>query len=311
MRSLPLGLSLLVLLLHLSHVHAQQDPMYTHYMYNTQVINPAYAGSREALTVTGLMRSQWMNFPGRPVTQTLTLHTPLITHNFGLGISVSNDVAAETKIANGQLDFAFRFFTGKRSQLALGLKGTLTRFSENLDQLDRRSPGDPAFAANIRSRLLPNIGTGLYFKHDRYYAGVSVPELFESRLQENVVNGSIAGLKQRHYYGIFGALFDLKNHIQLKPSAMVKYTANAPIQIDLTGCLIFRDKLNTGLMYRHREAAGLLLGFNFTEQLMVGYSYDWSFANRTARFNAGSHEFMLRYDFLFRHSHGARSSRYF
>jgi type IX secretion system PorP/SprF family membrane protein len=298
-------------LLWLSCVHAQQDPMYTHYMYNTQVINPAYAGSREALTVTGLLRAQWVAFDGSPLTQTVTLHTPLVTQNFGVGFAFSNDRIAQTYTTNGQIDFAFRFATGRHSQLALGLKGTASRFSENIAGLDLRDQVDPAFANYSPRRLLPNVGAGAYFKHDKYYVGISVPELLENQLRANTVSGSISGLKQRHYYAIGGAIFDLKNRLQFKPSAMVKYTYRAPIQIDVTGALIIRDKLILGLMYRYREATGLLLGFNITEQLMLGYSFDWSFANRTTRYNNGSHEFVLRYDFLFRSSQGARSSRYF
>ena len=289
----------------------QQDPMYTFYMYNTQAVNPAYAGSREALTVTALTRLQWAGFEGSPTTHTLTMHTPLSIQHFGVGASLTHDVAALTKITNVQADFAFRLPVSRHGVLAMGLKGTASRLSENLSQLNPRQAGDPSFSNNYSSRLIPNVGAGLYLQHDAYYIGFSVPELLQGRLRENTVAGSISGLKQRHYYTIAGAMFQLKNRIQFKPTAMVKYTALAPIQIDLSGSLVFRDKLTTGLMYRHAEAVGLQLGFNLTEQLFLGYAYDWSFANRTGRFNQGSHEFALRYDFLFRHSRGARSPRYF
>jgi type IX secretion system PorP/SprF family membrane protein len=285
--------------------------MYTHYMYNTQAVNPAYAGSRDALTVTALFRAQWISFgEGAPLTQTLTMHTPLKVQNFGVGLSVSYDEIGESRLTNGQVDFAYRFFTSRHSQLAFGLKGTLARFSENLTHLQLRDLHDQAFTP-FRGQMLPNVGAGIYFKHDRYYVGLSVPELLENQLRNNYVSGSIPGLKQRHYYGIVGAVFDLQNRIQLKPSMMVKYTANVPIQIDLSAILIFRERFNTGLNYRFREGLGLMMGFNFTEQLLFGYSFDWSFPNQTARYNGGSHELMLRYDFLFRHSNGARSPRYF
>ncbi len=311
MKHRSIALAIMAWLMWLPWVHAQQDPMYTHYMYNTQVVNPAYAGSREALTVTGLFRAQWVAFDGSPLTQTVTMHTPLITQNFGVGLAFSNDKIAQTYTTNGQVDFAFRFATGRHSQLALGLKGTLTRFSENLSDVALRDRIDPLFEDYSPRRLFPNVGAGIYFKHDKYYVGLSVPELLENQLKPNDVTGSISGLKQRHYYAIGGAIFDLENRIQFKPTAMIKYTYRAPIQIDLTASLIIRDRLILGLMYRYRDATGLLLGFNITEQLMLGYSFDWSFANRTGRYNNGSHEFVLRYDFLFRNSQGARSSRYF
>ncbi len=289
----------------------QQDPMYTYYMYNTQAVNPAYAGSREALTLTALTRLQWVNFPGRPATHTLTMHTPLNRQRFGIGATVTHDVVALTKLTNAQADFAFRIPVSRHGVLAMGLKGSLGWLSEDFRQLDIREPGDIALSSNFQSRMIPNIGAGLYLQHDTYYLGFSVPELLEGRLRDNLVTSSIAGLKQRHYYAIAGAVFQLKHRVQFKPSAMVKYTANAPVQIDLTGNLIFRDRLIVGMMYRHAEAVGLQLGFNFTEQLFLGYGYDWSFANLSGRFNGGSHEFALRYDFLFRNSKGTRSPRYF
>lgn len=289
---------------------AQQDPMYTHYMYNTQVVNPAYAGSRDALTVTGLARLQWVGFDGSPSTKTLTVHGPILGNNFGFGVALSNDAIAKTKVANTQFDFAYRLHLSRSLCLAMGLKGSLTRFTENLDDVKVPLPNDPLFIGG-RGRLLPNVGAGLYIQHDRFYAGLSVPQLLENQLLTGLVSGSLSRLRQRHYYGIMGAVFELKNRLKLKPTLLVKYAEEAPLQVDLTATLIMRDKFSAGLMYRLGDALGMLLGFNVTEQLQVGYSFDWSVANRTARYNGGSHEFMLRYDFLFRNSKGARSPRYF
>ncbi|MFM2376049.1 MAG: hypothetical protein RLZZ165_1146 [Bacteroidota bacterium] len=304
-----LGLLLLVA----ARMQGQQDPMYTHYMYNTQVVNPAYAGSREALTFTGLVRAQWVDFPGRPASQTLSLNTPVVSEHFGVGLSYTSEQFGKgTSVSNGQVDFAFRFYTSKRSQLAMGLKGSMVQFSENMVNLFLKDPVDPYFPSGTRGRIAPNVGTGLYFKHDRYYIGLSIPKLLENRFQlDSGRNGTFLGFRQRHYYGIFGMRLDLENRIQFIPTALVKYTLDVPLQVDLTASLLIRDQLMTGLMYRHRDAVGMMFGFHFTEQLLAGYSFDWSLGIGTGRYNSGSHEFMLRYDFLFRNSQKTRSSRYF
>lgn len=314
----------LLLLLGLSNsgVYGQQDPMYNHYMYNTQVINPAYAGSREALTVTGLMRTQWLGFDGSPVTQTLTVHSPLVSRHFGVGLALNRDALGVSTITSGQFDFAFRFSTGKRSQLAFGLKGGMTGLSENLYMLTRATQGDDVFTdpnVTIYPKIVPNIGTGVYFQHEKFYLGISVPELLENALRPSIALNPLlgqdslvpSGFKQRHYYLIAGAIFELQDRIDLKPTVMVKHTVGAPLQIDMTAQVIFYDKLIAGAMYRYAADAGLMIGFNFTEQLMMGYSFDWSFENQTGRYNSGSHEFAIRYDFLYRNSKGVRSSRYF
>jgi type IX secretion system PorP/SprF family membrane protein len=305
-------LFLLLLNLPQNDVWGQQDPMYTHYMYNTQVINPAYAGSREALTVTGLMRSQWTGFDGNPVTQTLTIHSPLVSRHFGVGVALNRDGIGISTFTSVQMDFAFRFSTGKRSQLAFGLKGGFTGFSENLSGLTRMEDIDPVFV-DYQGGIIPNIGTGAYFQHERFYVGVSIPELLENTLHKALSKGTLvpSGYKQRHYYLIAGAIFELQDRIDLKPTLMVKHTVGAPLQIDMTAQVIFYDKLIAGAMFRYAADAGLMIGFNFTEQLMMGYAFDWSFKYQTGRYNSGSHEFAIRYDFLYRNSKGVRSSRYF
>lgn len=303
----------LTLIICCSHLFgfSQQDPMFTHYMYNTQVVNPAYAGSRDALTVAGLTRWQWVGFEGAPATQTLSINTPLFVKNLGVGVAISRDAIAKTHLVGAQLDLTARLPVGKRSQLSFGLKGSLWRFSESLAELDIRDSQDQLFMDNYMGRNLPNIGAGFYFKHERFYVGLSVPELLENRLRTNEVIGGISGLKQRHYYFITGALFHLQDRIDLKPTLFIKYTNNAPIQVGATAQFVFYEKFLVGPMYRYNSAVGLLVGFNFTEQFNLGYSYDWSISNLTSRYNNGSHEIVLRYDFLFDHSRNAPSSRYF
>ncbi len=291
---------------------AQQDAMFTHYMFNTQAINPAYAGTRDALTITGLHRSQWVGFEGAPVTQTLTGHTPIFNDQLGVGLSIINDKIGPINTTSFYADFAYKFQVSDKGKLSFGLKGGVNLMSGNLSTLELDQGGDNAFANNIESQLLPNFGFGAYYYEDRWYVGLSTPKLMENDFKSNTTTGGtdIAGEK-RHYFLIGGAVFDLNKNLKLKPTTFIKVTAGAPIEADLTALLLINDKLWTGPMFRTGDALGALLGYQFTDALAASYSFDWSYTNTTFKYNGGSHEIMLRYDFFHNEKQKIRSPRYF
>lgn len=292
--------------------NAQQDAMFTHYMFNTLAVNPAYAGSRDALTVTGLYRSQWVGFDGAPTTQTVTLHTPILNQNSGIGLSLINDKIGPTNTTSFYVDFSYKIKLSKKSSLAFGLKGGMNMVKHNLTDLSLETQNDPAFMNDFQSKLLPNFGFGMYYYTDKFYAGLSIPKLLENNFSSNTVSGTTnLASEKRHYFLIAGSVFDLNEEIKLKPTAFVKVTNGAPIEADLTASFIFNDKFWLGAMFRTGDAIGLLAGFNITDQLAIGYSFDWSYANTTVKYNGGSHELMLRYDFIYKTAEKIRSPRYF
>lgn len=294
-------------------IYAQQDAMFSHYSFNTLAVNPGYAGSRDALTITGLHRSQWVGFDGAPTTQTLTLHSPAFNNSVGLGLSVINDKIGPTNTTSFYGDFGYHIKVTEKAKLALGLKGGINLMSAQLNDLGLADENDVAFSSNIQSQLLPNFGFGAYYYTTRWYAGVSVPKLLENNFLSSTTAGSVSGASEkRHYFLIAGAVFDLGENLKLKPTTYIKVTQAAPAEADLTAMFIMlEDKLELGAMYRTGDAAGILAGYNVTEQLRIGYAFDWSFTNTTSQYNAGSHEVMLRYDFIYKGKEKIRSPRYF
>lgn len=292
-------------------VKAQQDPMYTHYAFNTLAVNPAYAGSREALTITALHRSQWVGFEGAPITQTLTLHSPLLNNKLGLGLTVTNDNIGPTNFTSFNLDFAYKIRISEKGNLSFGMKGGGNLVRGELSSLTLDQGGDAAFTQNINSRFLPNFGFGLYYATPTWYVGASTPKLLQNSYSESLT--ASASREQRHYFLIAGTVFNLteSEKLKLKPTAFVKVTESTPVQADLTALFILYDKVEFGGMFRTGDALGLLLGYDFTPQFRVGYSYDFSYANTTTQYNGGSHEIMLRYDLVFKNQGKIVSPRYF
>jgi type IX secretion system PorP/SprF family membrane protein len=290
---------------------AQQDAMFTHYMYNTLAVNPGYAGSRDALTVTALHRSQWVGFDGAPTTQTLTLHSP-ISKKLGLGLSVVNDAIGPVKNTAAYIDLAYNINLSEKAKLAFGLKGGINFMQGNINTLDLGDNSDASFQQNIESQLLPNFGFGMYYYQEKFYLGLSTPKLLENNFETNTTTSTTnLASEKRHYFLIAGTIVELSKNVDLKPTTFVKITNSAPVEADLTASFIFSKKVLLGAMFRTGDAFGALVGYNFTDQLHLGYSFDYSYGVKTFKYNQGSHEIMLTYDFIFNDAQKIRSPRHF
>ena len=272
---------------------AQQEAMYTHYAFNTLSINPAYAGSREALTITALHRSQWVGFKGAPTSQTVNLHAP-IGEDMGVGLSVMHDKTGPVNATSVFADYAYKMplLTGK---LSMGIKAGIDMFNIDLTQLTAIDAGDIA-VANY-SKVNPNVGLGAHFATDKYFIGLSSPRLLPLRYYADNVSG-LKSNEKIHAYLMGGYVFDINPKLQLKPIALIKTTGAAPTQAELTGIATLDKRLELGAMLRTGDAFGIIAGFNFDNSLRIGYSFDWSYGINTGRYNAGSHEIVLRYDFI-------------
>jgi type IX secretion system PorP/SprF family membrane protein len=296
----------------LGKAQAQQDAMFTHYMYNTLAVNPAYAGSRDALTITALHRSQWVGFDGAPTTQTLTVHSPIANNKMGLGVSVVNDKIGPTAMKSIYADYAYKIQVSEKGKLAFGLKAGLNVMSNNLATLKTTTTGDNAFSSNVQSQLLPNFGVGAYYSQERFYVGLSTPKLLQNNFKSNTIgNTSSTSKEKRHYFLIAGTVLNLSQNVKLKPTTFIKVTQAAPVEADLTATFMFHDRFNLGAMFRTGDALGMLVGYNFTDQFTAGYSFDWSYGVKTFKYNQGSHEIMLRYDLIYKSKDRIKSPRYF
>ncbi len=275
---------------------AQQDPMYSQYMFNTLAFNPAYAGSADVFTVMALSRHQWVGFDGAPATQTFLAHSPLKVENLALGFTAINDKIGAAHQTSAYADFAYRIRTGADTRLSFGLKGGMNIYQADLASLTSVEV-DPA-KVNISGQLLPNFGFGLYWHGPRYYLGASAPKLLENKL--DAVNGNVlvTTSEARHYFLMGGYVMDLSRDIKFKPSFMVRTVEGAPLSLDLNANFLLRDRIWFGAMYRLGNAFGLMGQYQVNDQLRVGYAFDLT-TTRIGAYNAGTHEIMLSYDLRF------------
>jgi type IX secretion system PorP/SprF family membrane protein len=287
---------------------AQQDPMYTMYMFNTLSVNPAYAGSADRLSAVALHRSQWVNFKGAPTTQTFTMHSPLKKENISIGGSVVNDAHGPVKQTGFYLDASYRIFMGSR-RLAFGLKAGTNLFSANLMDLNPYDENDNTFNTNIQSKMLPNFGFGVMYYSKRFYVGASVPKLLQNKLIDGEIPDFVNNQEKNHGFLIAGAVFDLSYYTKFKPTILLKAVNGAPLGAEVTAQFLFYEKLWAGLMYRWQDAAGVLLQYEINNRFKIGYAYDYTLSD-IRKYSDGSHEVMLGFD-LIKGFPGDVSPRYF
>lgn len=288
---------------------AQQDPMYTQYMDNLIMINPAYAGSKDVLSLMAVARNQWVSIPGAPDTRTLSVQSPIKRTNMGLGFSILSDKIGPVKQLGFYADYSYKLFFSNKRTLALGIKGGLNFYDARLTDLETNDPNDPVFASDINRGFLPNLGVGAFYYTDRYYIGLSIPKFIENNINKNGFSVQNISREQIHVFLMGGYVFDINRIVKFKPSILTKYVKNAPLSFDLGGTFVFYDKLWLGAVYRVGASVDGLFQLMVTNDLKIGYSYDYPI-NRLGAFNNGTHEIMVSYDFSLIRGR-VRSPRYF
>ncbi|MGV8815382.1 MAG: type IX secretion system membrane protein PorP/SprF [Gelidibacter sp.] len=281
---------------------AQQDAQYTQYMYNTQVVNPAYAGSRGVFSIAALYRSQWIGLDGAPTTQTLNINSP-VSKRLGIGMSIVNN-----EIGNGtnqntyfSLDYAYTIPTSSTGKLSLGLKAGGHLLDVNLAKLRNYNPGLHASDdIGVDKKFSPNFGAGIYYHTDRFYTGLSVPNFLQTTHFETAEGSNSYQMKESmEYYLISGFVTDINYNLKLKPAVLIKAVSGAPLQVDLSATLLYNEKFSLGAAYRWDAAVSALFGFQINEKMMLGMAYDRETTELGGtQYNDGSLEVFLRFELI-------------
>lgn len=293
-------LIILLVIICVNSSFSQQDPQYTQYMYNTQAVNPAYIGSKEAASVGLLYRTQWVGFDGAPKTGTLTASTPLgELKRMGLGLSIVSDKIGPATETNFVVDYSYSLLLSEVKRLSFGLKGGLDILDVDYTKLNIYDDLDPQFINNIDKKFQPQIGAGIYYNTDRFYLGLSVPNFLNSKHynSENIddVNENALAVERLHYFLIAGYVFDIGENLKFKPATMFKAVSGSPLQTDVSANFLFNDRFALGAAYRWDAAVSAMAGFQISNQLFIGMGYDFQTTD-IEKYSDGSYEIFLRFD---------------
>ena len=297
------GLGILLIVAASLTSNAQQDPMYTQYMFNTQSINPAYAGTWESLSFMVLARQQWVGLDGAPQTYTFSMQAPLKNERVALGLNLISDKVGLEKRFYMFADYSYLIPVSEKSNLRLGLKGGFTNYSNDLNAYQTYDSGltDPSFQGVINKQFMPNFGVGAFLYSKRYYVGLSVPKIIHNKFENDLKTHTVES-ELRHYYFMAGLVFNLGENLKFKPTMLTKATFSseigAPVQLDLTANFLIKEKVWLGAAWRSGDAVGFIAQWIFNEKLRIGYAYDYSITN-LHNVSSGSHEVMVSYELRF------------
>lgn len=286
-------LGLIVLFIGTGNIMAQQEPMFTQYMFNSLTINPAYAGTTESLNLNTLTRLQWVGLEGSPKTFSLTAHTPIEGRKIGLGITLVTDEIGPVNNTFFTINYAYRLRVTDDLTLSMGLKGGISSYTVGLTDLSVIDPEDPQFQNNEK-KISPNLGFGFYLYGDQYYVGFSAPKLIQTTVDDEYATDE--NQLKRHYFIVGGYNWQINSEWLLKPSLLTKIVAGSPVSNDITVQGLYNNLVGAGVMYRIGDAAGLFVYGKVYKELKVGYGYEYSL-NGLSGINSGTHEIMLTYDF--------------
>jgi type IX secretion system PorP/SprF family membrane protein len=289
--------------------YSQQDPLFTQYMFNKLVVNPAYAGSHEILTIDVVNRDQWTGIKGAPNTFTFGAHMATRNRKIGLGLFGYRDELGPTVNQGIMATYSYRLLF-ENSSLSFGLQGGIKYFDYDWAQMVVIDPDYLFLPQDIR-RVTPDFNLGIYYQSLQFFGGLSSKQLLENeygKITDSNGNSSFSRLL-RHFYLMTGAIFPLSEKIDFRPSLMAKYVKNSPVQVDFNASVLFNNIFWVGVSYRTKNAIAFLAEFRILDWIRLGYSYDIYF-NELQSFNYGSHEIRLGFD-LDIHNFRMKTPRYF
>lgn len=286
---------------------AQQDEQSSMYMFNPLHFNPGYAGSRGDLSAVGIFRAQWVGINGAPVSQFVSLHSPISAKNMNAGLNLSNDKIGARNRTSFFGSYSYTLHFNNKLKLNLGLSAGADMMSVNYNKLKAYDPDETDYLTSFTQTTF-NVGSGVYLYSDRFYAGLSSPRLLETSLRDVSTTLTDSYVK-RHFFLAAGYVHPINTLMDIKSSFLLKMTPNAPVTMDLNVNAFYSKTYWLGVMYRFNESVGVNLAYQLKESLMIGYAYDFPINGLSSVKNGGSHEIMLTYDFNKNRAFG--SPRYF
>lgn len=300
----------IITLLSVGSMFGQGDPHYSLFMFNKLAINPAYAGSRDALTLTGHYRNQWQGVDGAPKTFTLAGHAPFFKNKVGVGLSLISDKIGMVNTTYVDMSYAYRIKINDESTLAIGLQGQLDFGRIDWAKADPLDVGDNRFLEGRETRINPNFGLGAYYQHEKYYVGVSVPRVLKTSIYDQDERASVLRINSlRSYYLMGGLVTRVSENVKFQPGALINFNPNAPFELDLNASFVLMDALWLGGSYRLGDSFDFIVQYQFNQQVKAAVAADLTLSELN-NYSPGSFELMLEYTLK---SDGARYNniRYF
>lgn len=283
---------ILITVLGCTALQAQQLPQYSNYMINDYVLNPALSGTNDYFEVKSNNRYQWVGITDAPRTYILSANGPYKTKNMGYGGYVFTDITGPTRRIGLTFSYAYHAKLTETLKLSLGLSAGLLQFSVDGSKITLHDQNDLYISNGMQSVLVPDFGFGALLRHEKFFVGVSVPQLYQSKLKFFDYTTSTLSKLATHYFVTGGYKYSVNDNIRLEPSAMIKFVSPAPVKIDVGLRAIYKDMAWAGIAYRTNDAIVALVGYTYQNYLTFAYSYDITTTD-LRNYSTGTHEIMF------------------
>ncbi len=270
---------------------AQQIQHYSQYFLNDFAINPAVAGTDGHFNIRLNNRSQWVGITDSPRTFTLSMNSPIKEKNMGVGATVFTDITGPTRRIGANFSYSYHLRIAEKTKLAMGLSAGVLQFAIDGSKITVRDQGDNYFSSGVQSVVVPDFGFGVHLYHDKYFVGISTPQITQNKLKFFANNENRARLES-HYFLTAGYKFDAGENFQIQPMLLVKYVEPVPVQFDISARVIYQEKVWVGATFRTRDAVSAMIGFIYQDNLLFGYAYDYTISG-LQKYSSGTHEIML------------------
>lgn len=271
---------------------AQNNGIYTQYLFNGLVINPAYAGSHHALSASSVLRKQWLGVEGSPFASTFSVHSPVNKHKSSFGGVLYQSKTSIYNELTLQGIYSYRVEFDEEKKLSLGLGVGFTNYSIRYSNLSHQDPNDPAIPGDNQNLFQPTVSAGAYYYTNTFFAGVSGQNLTGFLYTKDDIRS------YQHLFATTGKVFSVSPKLKLKPGLLVHYYNRSPLLVDLNFHALLDEVVWLGVSYRHQVSVNYSIKFNLNRQLSFGYSYDQGIGNKNITKN-GAHEIALTYLFKY------------
>lgn len=296
---LSFGLMLAFILCSTSKISAQHNPHYSLFMFNKLAINPAYAGSKEALSVSALYRYQWLNAVGGPRTANINAHAPFLNNRIGAGLRLVNDQIGLVNTTYVNMSYAYRLALKNGNVLSAGIGFEFDHGRYDWTKAEILDFDDPNLPMDEKARSTFNVGMGLYYTSEKFYVGISIPQFLRNSLYESSIVQQSSIQELRSYYLMAGLSLPISSKVAFKPSILATHVQNAPFDLDFNLSVVFLDRFWIGGTYRLHDSADAVFQFKANQQWKIGLAVDLTMSELTAA-TPGSAEIMVEYIFDYR-----------
>lgn len=291
----PIGNSMVFAIFFLGAIYlaqSQKEPQYTQYMYNIGSFNPAYVGSTEFLEITTMYRAQWLGIPGAPRTIRLGANLPLGDEKSGMGFNVISDQLGPVTQTYFDLAYSYQFNVSENTKLSFGMDGGGALLDVDFSKGSFENPGEPILDQGNINNFYFTIGAGMFLYQQNWYLGVSIPNFLTDGIYSEDVASVIDDKIQFNFIG--GHVFELSESLKFKPAFLVNYLSGSPVNLNLSANFLINDKFTLGASYRLESAVSALAGFQISNPVFIGVSYDYD-TNGLGQYNNGTPEFVLKF----------------